>query len=292
MQAEVKIIDSPLSEAAVVGFEFGYSVAHRDALVLWEAQFGDFVNGAQIIIDQFLSASESKWKQTSSLVFLLPHGHEGMGPEHSSARPERFLQLCGNLNLQVAKPTTAAQYFHILRRQIKRKTVVKPLIIMSPKSLLRDPRVASDKKEFISGEFVETIADDRVSSKKCKRVILCSGKIYYDLFKLREEKKLDNEIALIRVEQLYPFPADQIRDHISKYGKGVEVVWCQEEPRNMGSWSFVFERLVKALNTKDIAYCGRKASGTTAEGSKKSHVLEQQRITHDALGLKFVKNIK
>lgn len=285
-QATVDVINSPLSEAGCLGFEFGYSVADPDSLVLWEAQFGDFANGAQIIIDQFLVASEAKWKQASSLVLLLPHGYEGQGPEHSSARPERFLQSCGNLNIQVANLTTPAQLFHILRRQVMRE-FQKPLVIMTPKSLLRHPKVVSSLKAFTEGGFTEIIDDPSINNPDAvKRLVVCTGKVYYDLEKAREENDQTSEVPLIRIEQLYPFPKQKLAEVLKRYSGVREIYWTQEEPVNMGAWTFMRPRLEKLCGPNQVVkYVGRKGSGSTAEGSLKSHIIEQQRIVQDALGL-------
>lgn len=282
-QAEVEILNSPLSELGVMGFEFGYTVADKDALVLWEGQFGDFVNGAQIVIDQFLVASEAKWGQTSGLVLLLPHGYEGMGPEHSSGRPERFLQLCGNANIQVAIPTTAAQYFHILRRQLCRP-FRKPLIIMSPKSLLRHAKVVSPLAEFETGQFEEVLDDTRIKEPKAvNRLVLCSGKIYYEMLEATSTAPEGN-VALARIEQLYPFPAKKVEALLAKYKNVSDVLWVQEEPQNMGGWTFVRPRLENLLSDpKKLRYVGRRDSGTTAEGSTKAHATEQARIINEAV---------
>lgn len=282
-QATVEILNSPLSELGVMGFEFGYTVADKDALVLWEGQFGDFVNGAQIVIDQFLVASEAKWGQTSSLVLLLPHGYEGMGPEHSSGRPERFLQLCGNANIQVAIPTTAAQYFHILRRQLCRD-FRKPLVIMSPKSLLRHAKVVSPITEFEKGQFEEVIDDVRIKdAKSVTRLVFCTGKIFYEMLEATSTVP-EGEVALVRIEQLYPFPAKKVEAIISRYKNPSEVLWVQEEPQNMGAWTFVRPRLEALLSDpKRLRYVGRRDSGTTAEGSTKAHATEQARIINEAI---------
>jgi 2-oxoglutarate dehydrogenase E1 component len=285
-QGKVDMINSPLSEQGCLGFEFGYSVADPEGLVCWEAQFGDFANGAQIVVDQFLSASEAKWKQTSSLTLLLPHGHEGQGPEHSSARPERFLQLCGNLNMQVAIPTTPAQHFHLLRRQLHRE-FRKPLVVMTPKSLLRDPLCVSPVQEFESGRFHEVLDDQSVKNRaKVERVVACSGKIYYDLFKARAENEQYAGVALIRLEQLYPFPYDRVKEILeASYPKLTEIIWTQEEPQNMGGWNFVRGRMLEVLRpNQKLTYVGRKNSGTPAEGSGKAHEAEQKRIIQDSLG--------
>ena len=279
----IHFINSPLSEQGCLGFEFGYSIGAPDSLVIWEAQFGDFANGAQIIIDQFISASEAKWKQTSNLVMLLPHGHEGQGPEHSSARPERFLQLCGNLNMQVVIPTTPAQHFHALRRQICRD-FRKPLVIMSPKSLLRHPECYSNISDLSEGCFNEVIDDESTKSPtKVKRIIACSGKIYYELKKHRGENPDFSQIPIVRVEQLYPFPYKHLEGILKKYKNLEEIVWVQEEPQNMGGWNFVRGRFSDILKEKhSLSYVGRKNSGTPAEGSGKAHETEQKRILEAA----------
>lgn len=289
-QALVDVINSPLSEQGVMGFDFGYSVADREALVLWEGQFGDFANGAQIIIDQFLVASEAKWKQCCGLVLMLPHGYEGQGPEHSNARPERFLQLCGNLNIQVANPTTPAQHFHILRRQVLRD-FRKPLVLMTPKSLLRHPKVVSTFSEFSEGCFTEVIADKTVKDAKSVRsAILCSGKIYYELEEYRSKTEGMGLTPLIRVEQLYPFPDKMLKGHLEQYPNLKEVVWAQEEPMNMGAWTFLRPRISQTIgNHIPVRYSGRVEAGTTAEGSLKAHVKEQQRILEDAFASQFIK---
>ena len=279
--ANVDIINSPLSEFGALGFEFGYSVVDPQALVLWEAQFGDFSNGAQVIIDQFLSASAAKWAMHSNLVLLLPHGYEGMGPEHSNARPERFLQLCGNDNMQVAIPTTAAQYFHLLRHQALTSKRM-PLIVMSPKSMLRHPQVASPVQEFTQGKFAPVIDDDTVDADAVKRIVFCAGKIYYELLAARGEKK---DIAIIRFEYLYPFPHKVFTDIISKYTQVTKIIWAQEEPQNMGSWDYIHAKIGAAVKAR-LHYVGRKVSGTTAEGSLQAHRNTQGRIVSTALGTK------
>ena len=282
-QGAVHVINSPLSEQGCLGFEFGYSVADPEGFVAWEAQFGDFANGAQIVIDQFLSASEAKWKQTCSLVLLLPHGHEGQGPEHSSARPERFLQLCGNLNIQVVIPSTPAQHYHALRRQLHRE-FRKPLVVMTPKSLLRDPLCVSPLADFEGSRFQEVLDDATAVKDKAERVVFCSGKIYYDLIKARTEQKEYVGVPIIRLEQLYPFPYGQMEALLGSYPHLNEIIWAQEEPQNMGGWNFVRGRLLEVLRpNQKLSYSGRKNSGTPAEGSAKAHELEQKRIIQDAL---------
>jgi multifunctional 2-oxoglutarate metabolism enzyme len=287
-QARFDVFDSSLSEYAVLGFEFGYSVADPLTLVIWEAQFGDFANGAQIVIDQFVSCAESKWGQPTGLVMLLPHGFEGQGPEHSSARIERYLTLCAGDNLQVVNCTTPAQYFHVLRRQMyggaDSRGTRKPLIVFTPKSLLRHPRAVSSVPDLTSGGFRELLADDNVDLDRVSRVIFCSGKIYYDLAAAREERGA-GEIALARVEQLYPFDADQARDLLARYPVEAEVVWAQEEPRNMGPWRFMREQIQPLLDAsrRELFYVGRPESASPATGSGKRHQKEQAEIVQDAL---------
>ncbi len=283
-QARYCAYNSLLSEAAVLGFDYGYSLLAKNMLILWEAQFGDFANGAQVIIDQFLAAAESKWGQPSGLVMLLPHGYEGQGPEHSSARLERFLQLCAGGNMQVANLTTPAQYFHLLRRQMKRP-FRKPLVIMTPKSLLRDPRAVSTAPE-LTGEtrFHEVLDDDRLiaAPSRITRLIFCSGKVYYDLLEYRERHQVKN-VALIRLEQIYPFHADRIAEIVARYPRAHKKwVWCQEEPLNMGAWGFVYPRLETLSGRANVRYAGRDRSASTAAGSKAVHTREQQRLVEAA----------
>ncbi|HEV8026589.1 MAG TPA: 2-oxoglutarate dehydrogenase E1 component, partial [Stellaceae bacterium] len=289
-QAAFEVIDSPLSETAVLGFEYGYSLAEPHALVLWEAQFGDFVNGAQVIIDQFLSSGEAKWLRMSGLVMLLPHGYEGQGPEHSSARLERFLQLCGEDNLQVCNLTTAANYFHALRRQVRRD-FRKPLVITTPKSLLRSAEAAAKLSELGPGTFFRRTIDETdplVEDQKVMRVVLCSGKVYYDLRQARRERKI-RDVAIVRVEQLYPFPAKALADSIGRY-KYADVVWCQEEPQNMGAWNFVDRRIEQVLagldgKAKRARYVGRPEAASTATGLLKRHNAEQAKLVDEALSI-------
>ncbi|MBI4924600.1 MAG: 2-oxoglutarate dehydrogenase E1 component [Bdellovibrio sp.] len=277
-QAPFFVYNSHLSEAAVMGFEFGYSLANPRSLVIWEAQFGDFANGAQVIIDQFISSSESKWQRMSGLVLLLPHGYEGQGPEHSSARLERFLSLCGKNNIIVCNLTTPAQLFHALRRQIK-WVFRKPLIIMSPKSLLRHPLAVSDLSEFTKHGFQEVIDDPVITEpNQIKRLLICSGKIYYDLFSERSARKLFN-IALIRIEQLYPWPETLLASTLNRYKNVSEIFWVQEEPQNMGAWSFVSMQLLST----SIVYIGREIGAAPAVGSSKLHEQEQKEIIDQAL---------
>jgi 2-oxoglutarate decarboxylase len=281
-QAPFYVYDSFLSEYAVMGFEFGYSVADPLALVMWEAQFGDFANGAQIIIDQFLSASESKWGQPSGLVLLLPHGYEGQGPEHSSARIERFLQLCAETNMQVCNCTTPAQYFHLLRRQVLAGNI-KPLVIFTPKSLLRHPLAVSPMSELVEGKF-HNVLDDVEDIKNPRRVILCSGKIFYDLLKQRSEMGV-KDVVILRVEQLYPYPQRRIQHLLEKYQSANEICWVQEEPKNMGAWSFIAPRLFEELKQprQVLRYIGRAAAASPATGFLKKHEAEQQAICLEAM---------
>lgn len=286
-----QIYNSHLSEAAVMGFEFGYSVADPDTLVIWEAQFGDFANGAQVVIDQFITTAESKWHRASGLTLLLPHGFEGQGPDHSSARLERFLQLCGKNNYTVAYPTTPAQIFHILRRQVKRK-FRKPLVIMSPKSLLRHPKAVSTIEDLSEQTFQEVLDDHHFKEPKqtetVKRVMICSGKIYYDLLE-EQEKRNDGLVAVIRLEQLYPWPETMLAKTIEKYGNAKEIFFVQEEPRNMGAWTFFQGMWGGALSNfgsrfpkLGLTYVGREICASPAVGSKKLHDKEQKEIIFKA----------
>jgi 2-oxoglutarate dehydrogenase E1 component len=277
-QGRFEVYDSPLSETAALGFEFGYSLDLPHALVAWEAQFGDFANGAQVIIDQFLVCSESKWQRGSGLVLLLPHGYEGQGPEHSSARLERFLQMCAEDNIQVCNPTTPAQYFHLLRRQIKR-SFRKPLVVMTPKSLLRHSQAVSPVDAFTSGHFHEVI-DDSLQAAGVRRVLICSGKIYYELCDERS-KSAGRHVAIVRLEQLYPFPADALEKALGRYHKANEFAWVQEESMNMGAWTFVEPRLRQMRDS--IAYVGRDASASPAAGSHQVHQREQRDLVQAAL---------
>ncbi len=277
--------DSLLSEAAVLGFDYGYSLEEPNMLILWEAQFGDFANGAQVIIDQFIASAESKWGRASGLVMLLPHGYEGMGPEHSSARLERFLSLCADDNIQVVNASTPAQYFHLLRRQVKRN-FRKPLILMTPKSLLREkagyPNSVSTVAELTSGGFRDVI-DDPIDPKRVRRVVLCSGKLYHDLAKARSESAHQDEVAIIRLEQFYPWPADALASAIGRFQNASEWVWAQEESQNMGGWTFVDRRL-RDLTGETFEYVGRDASASPATGSHHVHDAEQAELVKAALG--------
>src|SRR5213596_1026 len=282
-QAPICIYNSPLSEAAVLGFDYGYSLDYPKMLCLWEAQFGDFANAAQTIIDQFIVSAESKWQQPSGIVLLLPHGYEGQGPEHSSARLERFLQACAEDNIQVCNLTTAAQYFHVLRRQMKRD-FIKPLIIMTPKSLLRATFASSPAKEFIHGRFEEILgAPEAGPADQTKRIIFCSGKVYYDLLKYRTERKIE-DAAIIRIEQLYPLVEKRLREMLKPFPKNAKLVWCQEEPQNMGAWTFIEPRL-RTMFCSEIAYAGRDASASPAVGALARHKREQARLVADAFSI-------
>ena len=278
-QGQFCVHNSLLSEAAVLGFDYGYSLDYPQMLCIWEAQFGDFVNGAQVIIDQFITSSESKWGRLSGLVMLLPHGYEGQGPEHSSARLERFLQSCAENNIQVCNLTTPAQLFHVLRRQMKRE-FKKPLIIMSPKSLLRQKSCVSKIENFTDNEFWSILDDETVTKKTAKRLVLCSGKIYYDLEAYRKENKIKNT-AIIRIEQFYPLNVDLLQRIADNYPKADKIVWCQEEPKNMGGWSFIAPRIMKAIEQMPL-YAGRKSSASPAVGSLARHKHEQARLVKSA----------
>ena len=296
-QGDFEVINSMLSEEAVLGFEYGYSLAEPNALVLWEAQFGDFANGAQVVIDQFISSGERKWLRMSGLVLLLPHGYEGQGPEHSSARLERYLQLCAEDNWQVVNCTTPANYFHVLRRQLHRQ-FRKPLVLMTPKSLLRHKKVKSDIEDFgPESSFHRLLWDDAermpgegvtlVPDAQIRRVVICSGKVYYDLEAERAERGI-SDVYLLRLEQLYPFPARALIQELSRF-KEAEIVWCQEEPKNMGAWSFVEPNMAWVLDHIDAKfkrprYAGRPSSAATATGLMSKHVRELKTLLNEALG--------
>ena len=281
-QGPFNVIDSLLSEYAILGYEFGYSVTDPLSLVVWEAQFGDFANGAQVIIDQFLAASEAKWQQPCDLVLLVPHGYEGQGPEHSSARLERYLQLCAEDNMQVCNLSTPAQYFHALRRQM-RDAQRRPLILMTPKSLLRHPLVNSPVHEFTDGKFRRVIDDPQCDAGSARRVVLCSAKVYYDAVQFMQESKIDRT-ALVRLEQFYPFPDTELKEIVEKYRNAEEIVWMQEEPQNMGAWNFLADRLRDVIRPgQRLRYCGRAASASTATGTLKRHQSEQEKLLKEAL---------
>ncbi|EUC19984.1 UNVERIFIED_ORG: 2-oxoglutarate dehydrogenase E1 component [Burkholderia sp. CF145] len=283
-QGRFSVTNSVLSEGAVLGFEYGYSVVRQNALVLWEAQFGDFANGAQVVIDNFLSAGAAKWGQRSGVTMLLPHGQEGEGPEHASARLERYLQLCAQDNMRICQPTTPAQIFHLLRMQAVLHDRV-PLIVMTPKSLLRHPEAVSSLDDLAKGRFNEILAESptKEAASKVDRVILCSGKVYYELLERRRKSGKDN-IALIRVEQLYPFPAKQISSELERYPNLKSVVWCQEESKNQGSWNFVLEQLLEIVKAPaTLRYIGPEATASTAPGYKSMHLARQEKFLHAAI---------
>jgi 2-oxoglutarate dehydrogenase E1 component len=297
--ARFYVFDSSLSESGVLGFEYGYAVSdRRDELVAWEAQFGDFANGAQVIIDQYIAASEDKWQERCRLVMLLPHGYEGQGPEHSSARLERFLQLCAENNLQVCYPTTPAQYFHLLRRQVKQE-IIRPLIVMTPKSLLRLPAASSTMSELTTGGFQPVIDDHAITDKAAvKRVVVCSGKVFYDLEAGREDGRkqssppaeggvdgvIDGRVAIVRLEQFYPFPTEKLKEIFASYPNATQIFWTQEEPQNMGGWTFVEQRMRDIMpEDRTLRYVGRAASASPATGSYKIHELEQKQLVDRSL---------
>jgi len=282
-QAPFLVIDSILSEEAVLGFEYGYASAEPNTLTIWEAQFGDFANGAQVVIDQFIASGEVKWGRANGLVMMLPHGYEGQGPEHSSARLERFMQLCADTNMQVIQPTTASQIFHVLRRQMIRQ-FRKPLILMTPKSLLRNKEAASPLSEFTKGGFQTVLGerDDAIDAKQVTRLIMCSGKVYYDLVKQRAERKIA-DAAIIRLEQLYPFPHKALTAELKKYPKLEEVVWCQDEPQNQGAWFFVQHNILENMSDgMKLAYAGRPASASPACGYAHLHQEQQKSLLNTA----------
>jgi 2-oxoglutarate dehydrogenase E1 component len=281
-QAPFTVIDSILSEEAVLGFEYGYASAEPNTLTIWEGQFGDFVNGAQVVIDQFIASGEVKWGRVNGLVMMLPHGYEGQGPEHSSARPERFMQLCADTNMQLVQPTTASQIFHLLRRQMIR-SFRKPLVIFTPKSLLRNKDAASPMSEFTKGEFHTVLGEQssELDAQKVHRVIMCSGKVYYDLVKARETKK-SKDTAIIRVEQLYPFPHKSFAAELKKYPNVTELVWCQDEPQNQGAWFFIQHNILENMHDgQKLGYAGRPPSASPACGYAHLHQ-EQQKALVDA----------
>lgn len=284
-QGTFTVIDSVLSEEAVLGFEYGYATAEPNALVIWEGQFGDFVNGAQVVIDQFISSGETKWGRACGLTMMLPHGYEGQGPEHSSARLERFLQLCAENNMQVCQPTTPAQIFHVLRRQMIRP-LRKPLVIMTPKSLLRNKEAVSPLQDLAKGGFQTVLADhtEGLDATKVKKVVLCTGKVYFDLLASRRERGL-TDVALLRVEQLYPFPHKALEAELRKYPAVTQVVWCQDEPQNQGAWFFVQHHILDALKEgQRLTYAGRPASASPAVGYYDKHYAQQKDLLNAALG--------
>jgi 2-oxoglutarate dehydrogenase E1 component len=283
-QSPFEAVDSPLSEFAVLGFDYGYSVEWKEALVLWEAQFGDFANGAQVIVDQFIASAEDKWRQCSRMGMLLPHGSEGQGPEHSSARIERYLQLCADGNMQVVNATTPAQYFHVLRRQM-RQPLAKPIIVFTPKSLLRLPAASSPLESLVAGGFRVVLDDPEVGDRGLvERILFCSGKVYYDL-RAEREKRGDFKTAIVRLEQLYPFPQERLGAVGAGYPNARRTVWVQEEPRNMGAWSFVQERSENFLPAgRRLAYVGRPAAPSPATGNAAVHKRELEQFLTEAFG--------
>jgi 2-oxoglutarate dehydrogenase E1 component len=286
-QAPFRIYDSLLSEEAVLAFEYGYATTSPTGLVVWEAQFGDFANGAQVVIDQFISSGENKWSRLCGLTMLLPHGYEGQGPEHSSARLERFLQLCAEDNIQVCIPSTPAQVFHMLRRQAIRP-LRKPLIVMTPKSLLRHKEAVSQLEELAEGTF-QTVIDetDALDPAGVKRVVLCSGKVFYDLRAARREREID-DIAIIRIEQMYPFPRLDLQAVLGRYPNIEDAVWMQEEPKNQGSWYAMQSRLSTVVRREKVdlylRYVGREPSASAAAGYSALHLREQEQFIDEALG--------
>ena len=290
-QGKVQIIDSILSEEAALGFEYGYATANPESLVIWEAQFGDFANGAQAIIDQFIASAEAKWGRLSNLVMLLPHGLEGQGPEHSSGRLERFLQLCASHNMQVCVPTTASQIFHLMRRQVNRKFRA-PLIIMSPKSLLRNPLASSPLFKFTEGKFRDVYEEqyDNIKPKKVDRVIMCSGKIFYELLTRRQDDQINN-VAILRLEQLYPFPAEKLMTELAKFPKVKDVVWCQEEPINQGAWYTSRHNFMECIiKNQTLHAVARDLYAAPAEGSIRQHNINQSYVIEQALGIQPINN--
>jgi 2-oxoglutarate dehydrogenase E1 component len=282
-QPRFQVIDSVLSEEAVLGFEYGYSTTEPNCLVIWEGQFGDFVNGAQVIIDQFISSGEAKWGRLCGLVLFLPHGYEGQGPEHSSARLERFLQLCAEQNMQVCVPSTPAQMFHMLRRQMLR-SFRKPLIVMTPKSLLRHELSVSALEDLTQGRFARVIDEvDDLQPQQVRRIVFCSGKVYYDLLRARRKDGV-RDVALVRIEQLYPFPGEEYEAVLRKYSNAREFVWCQEEPQNQGAWYQIRHRLQEYLGKRaEVFYAGRAPAAAPATGIPKIHEAEQHALVDAAL---------
>jgi 2-oxoglutarate dehydrogenase E1 component len=289
-KGKLSIYNSLLSEYGVLGFDYGYSLTMPHTLTIWEAQFGDFYNGAQIIVDQFITSAEAKWRRMSGLVMLLPHGYEGQGPEHSSARMERFLQQCAGNNIQAVNCTTPANQFHVLRRQLKRD-FRKPLICFTPKKLLRYPTCVSTIKDFTTGGFQEVIDDITADEKKVNKIVFCSGKFFYDLIEAKEKAGV-KDIALIRIEQLYPFPAKQLQLIFANYKNAKEFIWAQEEPENMGAWVFIMRMFMKCKETNQtlLKYVGRAENASPATGFSKTHVEQQQAIIDQIIQKQLVKN--
>ncbi|MEL6116551.1 2-oxoglutarate dehydrogenase E1 component, partial [Photobacterium sp. SP02] len=282
-QGPFQVFDSVLSEEAVLAFEYGYATAEPGGLTIWEAQFGDFANGAQVVIDQFISSGEQKWGRMCGLTMLLPHGYEGQGPEHSSARLERYLQLCAEQNMQVVIPSTPAQVYHMIRRQVLRP-MRRPLIVMSPKSLLRHPLCTSTMDDLAEGNFLPAIGEiDALDPKQVKRVVLCSGKVYYDLLEQRRKRE-QTDVAIIRIEQLYPFPKEDVEAALADYQHVTDFAWCQEEPQNQGAWYSSQHNFRAALPAgAQLAYAGRPASASPAVGYMSVHLKQQKALIDDAL---------
>jgi 2-oxoglutarate dehydrogenase E1 component len=287
-EKKLEIYNSHLSEYGVLGFEYGYALADPQTLTIWEAQFGDFVNGAQIIVDQYITSAETKWQRGNGLVMLLPHGYEGQGPEHSSARIERVMELCADNNIQVANCTTPANFFHVLRRQLHRD-FRKPLVIFTPKSLLRYPKCVSPLEEFTKGKFRELIDDSYVSEKSVKRVLFCTGKVYYDLLEKQQTDKR-KDVAIVRVEQLYPTPVAQMQKIKAKYAHAKEFIWVQEEPENMGAWPYMCRKFRK--NELQLDVISRKESSSTATGYAKQHTSQQMYIVGKAFEAPVGEDVK
>jgi 2-oxoglutarate dehydrogenase E1 component len=282
-QGDFVVIDSLLSEEAVLGFEYGYSTAQPFELVIWEAQFGDFVNGAQVVIDQFIASGEAKWGRMCGLTMYLPHGYEGQGPEHSSARLERFMQLCAEHNIQVCVPSNAAQFFHMIRRQVERP-MRKPLIVMTPKSLLRKKEAASPIADLANGGFQVIIPEtEKLAAKKVKRVVFCAGKVYYDLASERAKRSID-DVAIVRIEQLYPFPHEEFQAQIEAYPNARSIVWAQEEPANQGAWHSIQHYLLRHLRPdQQLSYAGRDSAASPAVGYLQLHIEQQKALVEQAL---------
>lgn len=284
-QGPFQVFDSVLSEEAVLAFEYGYATAEPSGLTIWEAQFGDFANGAQVVIDQFISSGEQKWARLCGLTMLLPHGYEGQGPEHSSARLERYLQLCAEQNMQVVVPSTPAQVYHMIRRQVVRP-MRRPLIVMSPKSLLRHPLCTSSLEDLSEGTFQPAIPEiDNLEPSKVKRVVFCSGKVYFDLLEQRRNNEQD-DVAIVRIEQLYPFPMEEVQAAIEQYTNVEDFVWCQEEPQNQGAWYCSQHNFRAAIPAgADLKYAGRPASASPAVGYMSVHLKQQKALVEDALNV-------
>jgi 2-oxoglutarate dehydrogenase E1 component len=279
----VSVIDSLLSEEAVLAFEYGYATAAPETLVIWEGQFGDFANGAQVVIDQFITSGEAKWGRLCGLTLFLPHGYEGQGPEHSSARLERFMQLCANHNIQVCVPSTPAQMFHLLRRQMLQPTR-KPLVVMTPKSLLRSKAATSALEVLSEGRFQQVIGDRGPGdADEIKRVVFCSGKVYYELAEKRDAENI-RSVAVMRAEQLYPFPEEDLRGFVNEFPNATEVVWCQEEPQNQGAWYQIRHHLQACISDQhSLKYVGRPHSASPAVGYYTRHLEEQQQLVDEAI---------